>query len=150
MTILSSETLHATCVAIGGQSVLICGRSGSGKSDLALRLIDRGAILVSDDYTIVQNQSGILQASAPAQISGKIEVYGVGIINVETVQNVPVALIIAIDQPVTRMPDGVETRKIAGIALPIVSVLPHEASAPIKIEIAMRSWRNQQGHINAQ
>ena len=48
----SSETVHATCVAIGGRGVLIAGRSGRGKSDLALRLIDRGAVLVSDDYTL--------------------------------------------------------------------------------------------------
>ncbi|MFN3389305.1 MAG: HPr kinase/phosphorylase, partial [Allosphingosinicella sp.] len=48
-----SETVHASCVAIGGRAVLIAGRSGSGKSDLALRLIDRGARLVSDDYTIL-------------------------------------------------------------------------------------------------
>ena len=50
---LSSETLHATSVAIGGRAVLLCGPSGVGKSDLALRLIDRGATLVSDDYTLV-------------------------------------------------------------------------------------------------
>lgn len=148
MTNLSSETLHATCVVIGDQSVLICGSSGAGKSDLALRLIDRGAILVSDDYTIVQNQSGIPFASAPAQIHGKIEVYGIGIIDIDTKQNVPVTLIVTVDEPVMRMPDGVETRKIAGIALPIMSVSPYEASAPIKVEIAMRSWQNQQGKIH--
>ena len=45
------NTIHATCVAIEGRGVLIVGPSGSGKSDLALRLIDRGAALVADDYT---------------------------------------------------------------------------------------------------
>ncbi|MBA3881078.1 MAG: aldolase, partial [Sphingobium sp.] len=53
MTVVSSETLHVSCVAIGDRAVLIEGRSGAGKSDLALRLIDRGARLVSDDYTLV-------------------------------------------------------------------------------------------------
>jgi serine kinase of HPr protein (carbohydrate metabolism regulator) len=145
MTSLSSETLHATCVAIGDQAVLISGPSGSGKSDLALRLIDRGAVLVSDDYTIVQRQSGTLIASAPATILGKIEVYGIGIIETETVQNVPIALIVTLDEPIVRMPVDAMTRNIAGIALPVLSVLAHEASTPIKIEIAVKSWRNQQG-----
>ena len=51
MAELSSETIHASCVAIDGRALLIEGASGDGKSDLALRLIDRGATLVSDDYT---------------------------------------------------------------------------------------------------
>ena len=58
---LSSETLHASCVAKQGCAVLICGRSGAGKSDLALRLIDRGATLVSDDYTIVRRVDGTVE-----------------------------------------------------------------------------------------
>ena len=61
---LSSETLHATSVAIDGRAVLLCGPSGVGKSDLALRLIDRGATLVSDDYTLVQRIDGALRMAA--------------------------------------------------------------------------------------
>jgi serine kinase of HPr protein (carbohydrate metabolism regulator) len=76
---LSSETLHASCVAIKGRAVLIEGRSGEGKSDLALRLIDRGAVLVSDDQTICQRRDGVLHATPPATIAGKIEVRSVGI-----------------------------------------------------------------------
>ena len=55
---LSSETLHMSCVAIDGRAVLIAGRSGRGKSDLALRLLDRGAGLVSDDYVFVRRSEG--------------------------------------------------------------------------------------------
>ena len=62
MAILSSETLHATTVSIGGRGVLIEGVSGAGKSDLALRLIDRGATLVSDDYSFLQRRDGRLFA----------------------------------------------------------------------------------------
>ncbi len=145
MTGLSSETVHATCVAIGDQSILISGRSGSGKSDLALRLIDRGAVLVSDDYTIVQRHSETLIASAPANIRGRIEVYGIGIIEIETVQNMPVALLVILDEPVVRMPPDKEERNIAGIALPVLGVSAYEASAPIKIEIAVKSWAHQRG-----
>ena len=77
---LSSETLHVSAVAIDGRAVLIGGRSGTGKSDLALRLIDRGAVLISDDYTFVHRVQGQALASAPATIAGKIEVRGVGIV----------------------------------------------------------------------
>ena len=67
--ILSSETVHTSCVAIDGRAVLIGGRSGRGKSDLALRLIDRGAALVSDDYTLVKRVTGRLLAAAPPTIA---------------------------------------------------------------------------------
>src|SRR3546814_13901309 len=74
MTTISSETLHASCVAIGGRAVLIEGPSGSGKSDLALRLIDRGAKLVADDYTILTREYGAPKASTPPPIAGRIGV----------------------------------------------------------------------------
>ena len=77
----SSETVHASAVAIDGRAVLIGGLSGTGKSDLALRLIDRGAILVSDDYT---RRAAVGRPAAspprPPTIIGKIEMRGVGIV----------------------------------------------------------------------
>ena len=78
---LSSETLHASTVAIDGRAVLIPGPSGSGKSDLALRLLDRGFTLVSDDQTIVRRDGERLIASAPPTIAGKLEIRGVGIVD---------------------------------------------------------------------
>ena len=69
MTALSSETVHASCVAIRGRAVLIEGRSGSGKSDLALRLIDHGAMLVSDDYTLLTRDGTRLIATPPPTIA---------------------------------------------------------------------------------
>src|SRR3712207_9214581 len=83
---------HASCVAISGCAVLIGGRSGSGKSDLALRLIDRGASLVSDDQTMVRRLNGRLLASAPPSIVGKLEVRGLGILELQTAKDVPVCL----------------------------------------------------------
>ena len=68
---LSSETVHASAVAIQGRAVLIAGLSGKGKSDLALRLIDRGAALVSDDYTIVRRVDGRLVATGTSSALGK-------------------------------------------------------------------------------
>ena len=69
---LSSETVHASTVAIDGRAVLISGPSGSGKSDLALRLLDRGFSLVSDDQTHVRREGDRLIASPPPNIAGKL------------------------------------------------------------------------------
>jgi serine kinase of HPr protein (carbohydrate metabolism regulator) len=135
-----SETLHASCVAKGGRAILIFGRSGSGKSDLALRLIDRGAQLVSDDYTLVRPAGGALLASAPATIQGKIEMRGVGIIDCDPVSDVPVCLVVGLDEQVERMPIDPDSMTIAGLALPLVAVSGLEASAPLKVEAALERF----------
>lgn len=135
---LSSETVHASSVALDGRAVLIGGRSGRGKSDLALRLIDRGARLVSDDYTYVRRVEGRLIAGAPANILGKIEVRGVGVIETEAASDVPVALFIDLDREPARLPTGAEPRLIAGVAVPTIGLSGLEASAPIKVEAALK------------
>ena len=136
--ILSSETVHTSCVAIGGRAVLIGGRSGRGKSDLALRLIDRGAALVSDDYTLVKRVTGRLLAAAPPTIAGKMEVRGVGILDFPSVRDVPVALFVDLEREVERLPETPETRTIAGVAIPVLGISALEPSAPIKVEAALR------------
>lgn len=135
---LSSETLHATSVAIGGRAVLLCGVSGIGKSDLALRLIDRGAVLISDDYTLVKRVDGQLVATAPATIIGKMEVRGLGIVAMPHVADVPVALIVDLFDKVDRMPLEPVMRTVAGINVRVVKIPPLETSAPIKVELALR------------
>lgn len=134
----SSETVHATCVAIGNDALLLCGRSGSGKSDLALRLLDRGAILVSDDYTILRRSGDMLIASAPSTIFGKIEVRGIGIIARPALPEARVACCIALDEPVERMPEDHNSRSFLDVPLPCLSLHGFEASAPIKVELALR------------
>ena len=136
MVALSSEPMHASSVAIAGRAVLIEGASGSGKSDLALRLIDRGARLVSDDYTIVQRRGERLVARAPTTIAGRIEVRGVGIVTLPFADEVPVGLIVSIGPAVARLPET-ERRLVAGVLVPVLAIAPHEASAPIKIEHAL-------------
>lgn len=138
MTIVSSETLHASCVAIGGRAVLIEGRSGSGKSDLALRLIDRGATLVSDDYTVLIRDKSALLAQPPATIAGRIEVRGLGIVELPYAERVPVALVIGLAGQVERMPVESGERSIAGILIPEIALAGHESSAPIKVELALK------------
>lgn len=138
MTIVSSETLHASCVAIGDLAVLIEGPSGAGKSDLALRLIDRGAQLVSDDYTMLIRSGQQLLATAPATIAGKIEVRGLGIMPMPHRDRVPVALLIALAENVERMPPEQQSRRIAGIDIAVVALEGRHASAPIKVELALQ------------
>jgi serine kinase of HPr protein (carbohydrate metabolism regulator) len=135
---LESETVHTSCVAIGGRAVLIGGRSGRGKSDLALRLIDRGARLVSDDYTFVRRVRGKLLATAPDTIAGKIEVRGIGILEFPAERDVPVALFVDLDLAATRLPESGAARMVAGVAVPVVGLSALEASAPIKVEAALQ------------
>ena len=90
------ENIHATCVDINGSGILIVGNSASGKSDLALRLIEnKNAVLVADDRTdlIVQGQN--LIASCPESIKGLIEVRGIGIIRKPFREKTPVKLTIS-------------------------------------------------------
>lgn len=127
--------IHATSVAIRGRGVLILGSPGAGKSDLALRLIDRGAVLVSDDYTALAARDGALYAVAPATIAGKLEVRGVGIVEMSAVGPVPVALAVRLGDP-ERLPDAA-VQSLAGVAVAAMTVRPFEASAPIKVELAL-------------
>jgi serine kinase of HPr protein (carbohydrate metabolism regulator) len=134
---LSSETLHASSVAIEGRAVLICGPSGAGKSDLALRLLDRGFVLVSDDQTIVRKDGARLLASAPPSIHGKLEIRGVGIVEMETVSDVPVALLVELTNEIQRLPDDSRERQFLGVGVPLISVDAMTASAPSKVALAL-------------
>lgn len=134
---LSSETLHASSVAMNGRTVLIAGPSGSGKSDLALRLLDRGFTLVSDDRTIVRKEGSKLTATAPETIKGKLEVRGVGIVDMETVSDMPVAMVVEMTSDIQRLPDDGRERIILGIGIPLINVDAMAASAPSKVAVAL-------------
>ncbi len=140
MTDISTERAHATVVAISGRGVMIEGLSGSGKSDLALRLIDRGATLVSDDQVLLTRDGSQLIAAAPPTIAGKIEVRGLGLLDRHHRASVPVALIIHLDGTVERLPETPAHRTIAGIAIPVVPLAAFEGSAPIKVELALQHF----------
>ena len=134
---LSSETIHGTTVARDGRAVLITGPSGSGKSDLALRLIDRGFALVSDDRTVLRKDGARLIASAPETIKGKLEIRGIGIVDMEQVSDVPVALVVELTGDMQRMPDDSQERLILGAGIPLVNVNAMTASAPAKVVVAL-------------
>ncbi len=134
---LSSETIHASTVAIDGRAVLITGPSGSGKSDLTLRLLDRGFALVSDDQTIVRKTGTRLTASAPPTIRGKLEIRGIGIVSMDQVDDQPVALVVELTSDIRRLPDDSRERPVMGIPVPLISVDAMTASAASKVALAL-------------
>lgn len=128
--------LHASCVAIDGRGVLLEGPSGSGKSDLALRLIDGGARLVADDQVEIAAREGRLLAGAPGALEGLIEARGQGLFRVEPAGTVPLALAVALAKPPGRLP-APAVRTLLGIDLPAVTIDPFEASAPARLRLVL-------------
>jgi serine kinase of HPr protein (carbohydrate metabolism regulator) len=116
--------LQATCVAIGGRGLLIEGTPGSGKSSLALALLDRGAVLVGDDGVDLAVDGGRLLASPVPAIAGLLEVRNVGLLTWPVAERVPLALALRLDPAAERLPDGPEERELLGLSLPLVRLWP--------------------------
>src|SRR6267142_6908670 len=114
--------LHATAVAIDGRAILLRGASGSGKSDLALRLIDAGARLVADDQSELWRQGAAIIVRAPSAIAGLIEIRGIGIFRVDTVEEAPLALVADLKAPelIERLPPPA-TERIFDLDLPRIA-----------------------------
>lgn len=131
-------TVHASCVDLGGAAVLIRGPSGSGKSDLALRLIDTGGMLVADDQVALERRDGVLAARAPEPLRGRIEVRGVGIVSAPSVPVARVSMIVDLADPaaIERLPEP-SFDTLEGHRLPVVRIAPFEASAPAKVRFAL-------------
>lgn len=136
--------LHGTCVVIGGRAALLRGRPGSLKSDLALRFLSqfasRGAALVADDRVLVSREGESLLARCPEEISGKLEVRGLGIVDLPPAGESPLVLLVdlvaAADVP--RMPPEPAPREeLCGVSLPLLRLDPREPSAPVKLKLAL-------------
>ena len=128
--------IHATCVAIAATGVIIRGPSGAGKSDLALRLIDGGAELVADDYCEITVKDKRLFAEAPANLAGKIEVRGFGIITLPFRRSATISLVVDLmpEAEIERMPEttictieGVPVRRLA------VNAFAESAAAKVRL-----------------
>lgn len=134
--------IHGTSIAYRGAGILIIGKSGSGKSDLALRMIiSQGAILVADDRTnlVVQNQS--LLASCPDTILGLLEVRGVGLKKMPFLSETTIKLVVELvenSKQIERLPEP-EFYPYDGLQLPLLKLWPFEASATEKLVIKMDS-----------
>ena len=133
--------LHASCVAYGGQAVLLRGAAGSGKSSLALQLMAYGAELVSDDQTVVQLSEGRLLASAPDTTRGLIEARSVGILRAKPVQEIPLSLVIDLDQTENQRLPHPRQVQVLGQELPMLWGVdaPYFAAAVLQL---LRHGRN--------
>ena len=129
--------LHATAVAFRGRAVLLRGRSGAGKSDLALRLLARGWRLVADDRCDLVRRADALWVSAPPALARLIEVRGVGVVRVAAAPRARVALVVdLVAGRVPRVPVP-RTLRLLGVAVPRATLAPFEASAPEKLALAL-------------
>ena len=132
------KTIHATAVVIDNRCILLRGPSGAGKSDLALRLIDGGAMLVADDRTELIRKEGDLIARCPSTIAGKLEVRGVGILTLPYVSPATVSMVVDLVLPkeVDRLPEAACV-ELLGEELRQISLAPFEASAPAKVRLVL-------------
>ena len=136
--------IHATAIAIEGDAILLRGPPGAGKSDLALRLIDGGARLVADDQALLRRADNQVFVRAPAEIAGLIEVRGVGILRVDLISEAPIALVADLvpSTQIERIPDN-RFEKVLGLAIPLITLAPFEASAPAKLRFACRALAHE-------
>ncbi len=132
--------LHATCVSIGDSGVLLRGAPGSGKSDLALRLIDSGGHLIADDQVLLVRLENQVIARAPAALEGMLEVRGLGIVMAPSRAQVALALVVDLEPDGTceRLPPPDKCR-IEGIEISRLVMAPHHASADAIIRLALRT-----------
>ena len=135
-----SLLVHATAVAIDGGAVLLRGPPGSGKSDLALRLIDGGARLIADDQAVLLRREDHILVRAPATIAGLLEVRGVGILRLDPSDEMRLALLVDL-VPAAQIEQLPEPRfgTILGLAIPLLALAPFEASAAAKLRLALRT-----------
>ena len=146
--------VHGTCVAIPGDNALLKGAllrgaPGSGKSDLALRFISHfggdgtsadGAQLVSDDQVLLIREGDTLLACAPGTIAGKLEVRGMGIVEMDHHAQAPLAVIVDLvsADEVPRLPcDPLPCEDILGVCVPVLKLNPFEISSPVKLKMAL-------------
>jgi HPr kinase/phosphorylase len=150
---MTTSQIHATAIALDDRrAALLLGPSGAGKSDLALRCILQGAwidgrhrlaTLVADDQVIVERTFDGLRAWTPEAIAGRIEVRGLGIVAMPHIASAAVTLAVQLveGQEIERLPDSAATANILGWDVPILRVSPFEASAHLKVLLALASGR---------
>lgn len=136
------EQIHATCVSVDDVGLLIRGAPGSGKSDLAARLIDAGGELVADDRVDLDVRGGAIVASAPAPIAGLLEIRGLGILRLGCRASVGLGLVIDLvdAEAVDRLPEAAACTYM-GVTLPLLRLWPFEPSAAAKVRFAVAALK---------
>jgi HPr kinase/phosphorylase len=146
-------TVHGTCVALSGRGALLRGKPGCGKSDLALRFIHRfedGAHthgiggLIADDQVVLSREGERIVARAPVTIAGKLEVRGIGIVEITALGCASLSLmadLVSRDAVPRLPPDPLPCEDVLGIAVPVIRLDPFEPSAPIKLLLALQTFK---------
>ncbi len=137
------KSIHGSSVVLEDNGVMITGESGSGKSDLALRLIDNGATLISDDVTICKKKTDEIYLFCPVQTKGLLEVREVGIVTVPFVEKVKLKMVVKLtDEHLERLPDQ-KFLKILGIKIPLLRIDGKSTSAVAKIKVKLNEIREE-------
>jgi serine kinase of HPr protein (carbohydrate metabolism regulator) len=135
-----TNLLHqASCVMLPAGAILIEGLPGSGKSSLALALIDRGGELIGDDGVVLQNRKGRLWASPPPNTAGKLEIRNLGLVDLPVTQG-PVILLIRLDPDAPRFIEEAQHSEIAGVSVPAIALFPNTPALPLRAEWAVRKY----------
>lgn len=134
---MSELLANVCCVAIDGRAILISGEPGSGKSSLALALIDRGAVLVGDDGVMLQEEAGQVRAAPPPRILGQLEIRNVGIVHLPTTSGT-LALAVRLDASAPRFIEAASSVTLAGRIVPQVALYPETSALPLRVEWALR------------
>ena len=134
---MSLKRIHSSSIVIDDNGVLILGDSGSGKSDLALRLIDNGATLISDDVSICKKNLNNIYLYCPPEIKGLLEVREIGIITVPFVERIKLKLVVNLKSKNNeRFPEDIYF-KILGIKIPLIHIDGKNSSAVAKIKVKL-------------
>lgn len=129
--------IHATAVSYNDKAVIFIGEPGSGKSDMALRLLDRGGVLIGDDRVIFKYSGNEVCVFPHSEIAGKIEVRGVGICTVPFVQSIPVGIVVQlVSERPERNPEK-KTYTMLDKSFPLLDLYPFEPAAVIKLCLVM-------------
>lgn len=151
----ATSLVHATCIALDGRAALLTGPPGAGKSDLALRCIGLQHVwmervlqarLIADDQVILDRRGGRIAARCPAATAGKLEVRGVGIVEVESLSEAWLDVVVELVSPeqIERLPDPDVKSQLLGLPLPMLRIAPFQASAPLKVLLWLASCRQSQ------
>lgn len=142
-----TERIHASCVSVGSHGVLLLGESGSGKSDVTLRLMARGAMLVADDQVILREEEATLFASVDPAIRGVLEIRGVGLVKYPVANNIPLRLavhLVSLDE-MEHIPEP-QTYTALGVKIPQISIYGFDSSTPDKIYAAVHAMHRGNLH----
>lgn len=136
--------IHSTAISLNGDGILIKGPSGSGKTDLALRLIESGGKLISDDQVIIKKKAKRLFLSSPKKLNGLMQLSGIGIVKADSVQNIPLELVVKLQPYKNLDPFPINKEEIIkDLSIPVLSLYSFAVSATAKIKIALDVQKNK-------